>query len=379
MSTSLSKVATGGMDQMNSMPFPGHWKKVIQRHCDPDQGSPYWIDTVAQWNIDPTKDLRTLADLKHIPFCEPHILSERPVEDFIPRALLGQSDRWIVGETGGLTGSPAFTVYRNDEFHEAFIRPFLVAARRVNFPKVGRWLWIGPSGPHLIGKAARQCAFAQGQADPFAIDFDPRWARKLTPGSMSFKRYLDHVIEQSLRIINVQDISTLFTTPVVLNRLIVELSESQRSKIKGIHYGGMTSLGEDRMEWSRQFPNAVLLAGYGNTLFGVLPEFRTSGAEPSEALQYYPVGNRLWFEALQEVDDTYYESNEDKSENIGRLVFSRFDETQMILRALERDQGKLLMPTKPELNALDVVYPGIENPEPWQKRQEQIAHATGLY
>jgi thienamycin biosynthesis protein ThnN len=141
----------------------------------------------------------------------------------------------------------------------------------------------------------------------------------------------------------------------------------------------MTSLAEDRMEWQRQFPNAVLLAGYGNTLFGVLPEIRASGAEPSEALQYYPVGNRLWFETIQEGEGVSYESTEERSDNCGRLVFSRFDETQMILRALERDQGTLLHPTQPELYALDVVYPGIENPEPWHKRQEQIAHATGLY
>lgn len=339
----------------------------MELHFDPDHGSPYWLDQVKSWSLNPLKDLFLMSDMEHIPFFDSKEMASRPVEDFIPRSLRHQSDKWVMGETGGLTGNPAFTVYRNDEFHDAFIRPFLIAAHMSNFPSKGHWIWIGPSGPHLIGKAARLCAAAQKQPDPFSVDFDPRWARKLPKHSVAFSRYMDHILEQSLRIFHAQKIEIIFTTPVVIRKLSDVLSSSQRSAIKGIHYGGMVSNPEDRQNWKEKFPNAVLLAGYGNTLFGMAPELRFNQSEPTDRLTYYPIGQRLWFEA----------ETPENSEP-ARLTFSRFDETQLILRAQERDQGRI---TKPPADArdYDVHFCGIENPEPWSPIQNQVSGSTGIY
>lgn len=350
-----------------SKKIPDHWKRVMELHFDPDHGSPYWLDQIKSWNLDPLKDLFLFSDFEHVPFFETRDMATRPVEDFIPRSLRSQSDRWIMGETGGLTGNPSFTVYRNDEFYDAFIRPFLIAANLCNFPSKGHWIWIGPSGPHLIGKAARLCAAAQGQPDPFSVDFDPRWARKLPRHSIAFSRYMDHILDQSLRIFHSQNIEIIFTTPVVINKLGEVLSLSQRSKIKGIHYGGMASTSKDRLNWKEMFPNAVLLAGYGNTLFGMAPEIQFTQQERTDQLTYYPIGHRLWFEAERTTDS-----------KPSRLTFSRFDETQLILRAPERDQATIIHPPT-EARDYDIHYCGIENPEPWNPIQDQVTGSTGIY
>ena len=55
--------------------------------------------------------------------------------------------------------------------------PFVAAAARVHFPRELNWLFIGPSGPHIIGKAARACASAMGS---------PARYNRSTPGGISY-------------------------------------------------------------------------------------------------------------------------------------------------------------------------------------------------
>ncbi len=75
----------------------------------------------------------------------------------------GSSD-YLLAETAGTLGRPKTAVHRADEFETAFVTPFVMAARRVGFPEGGHWLFIGPTGPHIIGRAARRCARALGAA-----------------------------------------------------------------------------------------------------------------------------------------------------------------------------------------------------------------------
>ncbi len=62
--------------------------------------------------------------------------------------------------------------------------PFLKVAAATGFPADAAWLWIGPSGPHIIGKAVRELARQTGGMDPFSVDFDPRHG----PGAPSSSR-----------------------------------------------------------------------------------------------------------------------------------------------------------------------------------------------
>ena len=55
---------------------------------------------------------------------------------------------------------------------------------------------------------------------------------------------------------------------------------------------------------------------------------------PSYDITYYPFGKRLIFDVVQE--DDYKRSVNDGEQ--GRLIFSRFDETFMIINLLERDR-----------------------------------------
>src|SRR5439155_9658731 len=109
-----------------------------------------------------------------------------------PRTFHEMLDRFVVGETAGTSGAPTATAYREDEFQEAFVTPFLRVAEATGFPQGEPWLWVGPSGPHIIGKVVRELARQTGSMDPFSVDFDPRWAKRLAEGGLARQRYLDH-------------------------------------------------------------------------------------------------------------------------------------------------------------------------------------------
>ena len=142
-----------------------------------------------------------------------------PLRAFIPRALHGHRPRFVVGETAGTSGEPRATAYRDDEFEAAFVTPFLLAAEATGFPRGQPWLWVGPSGPHVIGKAVRELARQTGRMDPFSVDFDPRWAKRLADGSLARRRYLDHVTGQALDVLEREEVGVLFTTPPALAAL----------------------------------------------------------------------------------------------------------------------------------------------------------------
>ncbi len=197
---------------------PDEWlREVISIHFDTNHGSQYWLNKEKELGVDAKKEIQTLDDLKILgPMCEDD-LRRFPIEHFIPKVFLDQKNDFILGETAGTTGRPKVTAYRTDEFLTTFIDWFVYIAGMRGFPTGGNWLWIGPSGPHIIGKAVGHVANRMGSMDPFSIDFDPRWAKKLKPESIGSKRYLEHVLEQAMDIIEIQEIDVLYTTPPVLD------------------------------------------------------------------------------------------------------------------------------------------------------------------
>jgi phenylacetate-coenzyme A ligase PaaK-like adenylate-forming protein len=188
----------------------------------------------------------------------------------------------------------------------------------------------------VIGKVVRALARSTGSADPFSVDFDPRWAKKLPPDSMALFRYLEHVVEQAIGVIEQQPIEVVFTTPAVLSRLAKSMTEVQRSAVRGVHYGGMALANADLAQFQRAtFPNAVHLSGYGNTLFGCCMEI---SAALNRELDYYPFGDRLLFEVI----DGQGQSLE--SGSTGQVCFTRLDQSMLIVRMRERDLAVLLPP-----------------------------------
>ena len=341
-------------------------REVLAVHFDPDAGTPHWLDRARELGFDPREEIRTIADLPRLGRTEPVALAERPLPDYLPRGLHERRAALIVGQTGGTLGRPVWTAYLEDEFAAAFVTPFVVAARHVGFPQGGCWLYAGPSGPHLIGRAAERIARATGAAAPFSVDFDPRWAKALLDGSFAARRYLEHVVTQALDVISSQPIDVLFTTPRVLERLADEMTPAQRERIRGVHYGGM-ALAPDVLERFQRdaFPNAVHLSGYGNTLFGCCLEL---SADRGRVLRYYPHGRRLVFGTVaieergtaigrqdagatlahkrtgRKPSEGAAEISYDHPAGVGRLVFSRLDRTMLLVNVVERDQGRLVAP-----------------------------------
>ena len=349
--------------------------QTVALHFNPREGAPYWVEKAAAMHLDAPRAIRSLDDLALLGPMDSAALAQRPVEDFIPRRFLEQRARWIVAETGGTLGRPRFAVHREDEFQAAFVTPFVHAARRVGFPRKLNWLFIGPSGPHIIGKAARDCARALGSADPFGVDFDPRWARKLPEHSAGRMRYLAHIEAQALNVLNTQTIGVLFATPPVLASLAKKIDPNRRARIFGIHFGGMAVSTELRAQLSELFPAAAQLSGYGNTLFGVTPEL---SFRPETGIDYFPHGLRLVYRVVPrdiENEQARIAQIVPKGER-GQVLVHRLDETQFIANMLERDTAVRVAPPD-DAAADEFVLEGLRDPQPIV--DNAIQPALGLY
>ncbi|MEW6536671.1 MAG: hypothetical protein AB1454_13760 [Candidatus Auribacterota bacterium] len=306
---------------------PEYKKNLLTLHTSPKDGSPYWIDFFQRNHLDIDE---IIEDPLSIPPMDINVLRQYPLEYFIPRAVLESNRYLITGETSGFTGKPVITAYTEQEFHNGFIQPFLDSAQSRGFPVKSRWLWAGPTGPHIIGKAVRAILKYVNGLDPFSIDFDPRWYRKLPEDSLSRKRYMAHIHDQIMDIINLQRIDVIFSTPPVIAMLCEEMSQSAREQIRGIHYGGVGMSPEEYDGFHKSFPNAVHISGYGNSLAGVFIE----ESFDSDGIEYNTVSDRIEIRIVNESPDGLAPCSIGER---GRVMISRYDESFLILNMLERD------------------------------------------
>ncbi len=334
---------------------------VVRIHFDKDTGAPYWLDRQKELGTDVVKTIRSVEDLSILGPMDEEALALRPVEDFIPRLYSGDVD-YVIAETGGTLGRPKFAVHRKDEFHSAFVTPFVKAAQRTGFPSRCHWLFVGPTGPHIIGRAARYCAEALEAGDIFTVDFDPRWAKKLSAGSFAARRYLEHIEDQALHVLGVQNIGVLFSTPAVLNSLAEKMDEAKRLTIEGIHLGGMSADADFMDKMNEYFPNAVVMAGFGNTLFGMMPQL---SYDRQTGIDYFPYGCRLIVKVVpaDTEDETTHIGSCVEYGQRGRLIVSRLDEMQFIANMVERDTAIRLEP-RPDAVKDGFLLDGIRNPQP---------------
>jgi hypothetical protein len=334
---------------------------VLATHFDPRWGSRFWLERAAGLGFDPRRELRRVADLARLGPTPLEELATRPVEHFLPRRFHDVLHECVTSETGGTTGPPRRTLFLHEEFDAAFVTPFLRAAELLGFPRRVHWLFVGPSGPHVIGKAARACAAALQSLDPFSVDFDPRWARKLPADSLARRRYLEHVLEQALAILASQEIGVLFATPPVLSALGERLAAERCAGITGIHLGGMAAPAGFWKELGERFPNASVLGGYGNSLAGVCPQV---SPDPDALPEYFPCGARLVLEV------------ETEGSRRGRVRFHRLDLSCFLPNVLERDVAESVAPPT-HARAAGFDLPGLRDPRPPEDAAE--ARSPGLY
>jgi thienamycin biosynthesis protein ThnN len=353
-------------------------REVLARHFHPECGSRYWLERQAQLGWQVCERIRSWEDLWLLGPTPTADLRRFPIHAFIPKALHNQLRRFIVAETAGTNGEPCATAYRDNEFQAAFIDPFLCVGRATGFPQGEPWLWVGPSGPHIIGKVVRELARQTGSMDPFSVDFDPRWAKRLADGSLGRKRYLDHVVQQALCVLRREEIGVLFITPPALAALELQLDNRQREAIHGIHYGGMCLNPDTVNHFRAVFPNAVHLAGYGNTLFGVVMEIED---RQREAMDYYPLGDRVQFHIVEELgaekdDVANWPPRICRRGETGRVLFHRLDESCLLINVMERDQAERIAQS-PSARALGGHADGLRNPRPLAALNDQLQQ--GIY
>lgn len=313
-------------------------RQIIGIHCDPATGSAYWLEKQAALGFDARDVVGGVADLHRFGPMYPAELRSRPVFDFVPAACRQDLTRLRIVESGGTTGAPTRTVYGRDEFDFAFAAVFAHAARAAGWPEGAHWLACVPGAPHLISDAARRMAHAMESPEPFTIDLDPRWIKKTTPGSPVFEAYMEHLVDQAMDVIRSQPVDALFITPKLIVPLAERMTDAQRDRIRAIHLGGLAieaplvhALGAD------YFPRALFLAGYGNSLLGLLMEVE---ATAGPHMDYFFPGPRLLLSVMP-ADDRPPEERFREAvvpEASGQLVAHRLDATFMLLNLVERDR-----------------------------------------
>ena len=353
-------------------------EELIDLHFDPVWGTPYWLDRKKHLPFDPLKEVHDTQDLIHFgPFPEEH-LRLGPAIRFVPRRFHELLTDWVLSETGGTTGAPKRVFFSEAEFRAGFVDPFVEVARAAGWPSEAQWLFLGPTGPHIIGKVIDPICRELGSPAPFRIDFDPRWAKRLEPGSIARDRYLDHLVDQGINVIERESVEVLFGTPPLLERLAGKLPERTRESIRAVHYGGM-ALSREKYTWFRKelFPKAVHLSGYGNSLVGVA--FEATSAD-SRMLLYYPSATRHHLRVIS----LEGESPQDRLETDvpfgerGQVVVSRLDATFFLPNLIERDSAKRIAPTT-EAEKLGWDFPGVEDPQPLSTPSNHQTSGQGFY
>lgn len=318
------------------IPVNEHLRNILALHFHPRHGAPYWLEREKVLGFDIQERIQTVDDLPLLGPMDLDALCRYPVQAFIPSKF---ADRPIIcAETGGATGTPKSTAWFEEDLHQAFVQPFLQATYRARetWPKDGHWLWLGPGGPHVIGKVAHRIAQETTGSDAFSVDFDPRWFRRLNTGSVAATRYRQHVLDQGVRILNQQNIRYLFVTPAVLTPLIEQMTQEAKERIRFIYLGGMPVSEDNLALYQQQFPAAETLCGYGNTLFGVCHQ----GA--GEGVCYYPASDQHIVQVVtlnEQLDDTERLQKPVAYGERGQVVMHRLTESAFLANVMERDSG----------------------------------------
>jgi hypothetical protein len=361
----------GEMKKAVSSPIP----ELMDCHFDPEWGTPYWTERCKELSFDPRTEVRTIEDLKRFgPFPEED-LRKGPSSRFVPKRYHQDLRDRILSETGGTTGPPKRAYFSNEEFQAGFVDPFIKVCRQIGWPEGGSWFYMGPSGPHIIGKVVDPICQALGSPQACRIDFDPRWSLRLAPGSVAAIRYLEHLADQAVRVVQCEEIEVLFGPPAILQRLAERLPDERREKIRAVHYGGTALTWEKYARFREEYyPGAVHLSGYGNSLVGVAFE---AGSSEEDMLRYFPSAPRHQIRLIPLSDGDLGERlgvDVPKGER-GQVVVTRLDRTCFIPNLVERDSAISIGAT-PASAALDWEPRGLEDPQPLSGKTEK---RKGLY
>jgi phenylacetate-coenzyme A ligase PaaK-like adenylate-forming protein len=314
---------------MDAEELTPHQRAIIALHFDATDGAPYWQRWSREHGVR-ADQLATRGDLRALPPMDRRRMEETPFRDFLPRAVREGGGRLILGETGGATGAPLTVAWTEEDFEKAFVAPLRNVLER-RCIALRQWLFAGPTGPHIIGKAADRLAQETTGCDALKIDMDPRWHRRLAPGTPAALRHLAHLREQTEHHLRRERPDALFITPSLLRALLEESGALQGSELRLVHLGGQSITPGEREKLRRALPpDCALINGYGNSLFGCL-------VEEDEALTYKAPDERLIVELVAGMPG---ECGPAAPGDWGTVTFHRFDASMLILNARERDEAQ---------------------------------------
>ncbi len=262
-----------------------HLRQMVAWHFDEATGCPFWLDWAKQAGWDPRKEIKTISDISRFPHFQDEWLRDEQNERFVPRGFGNRP--FNIFETGGTTGLPKQRVGWED--YKTDYEEFGDNLDDTYFPRGGKWLMLGPTGPRRLRMAIEHLANYRGGSCYF-VDLDPRWVKKLIARKQydEVERYMKHVIDQGAEIIKHRGISCLFTTPRLLESLAEKISLPGLG-IKGVFCGGTSMtpqmvrfLSEEVLEGKAQF-----VPTYGNTLMGLACSLPGQLKENGYSVTYY--------------------------------------------------------------------------------------------
>ena len=192
------------------------------------------------------------------------------------------------------------------------------------------------------------------------------------PSSFAARRYLAHVIDQAVDILQRETPEVLFTTPPVLDALADRLDDAARSRFLGVHYGGMAITPEQINRFRELYPNAVHLSGYGNSMCGVAMELHD---EYRSSIDYFPRGERLIYDVVRLAADMTSWTSVEHGER-GRVMFHRLDDSAFLPNVIERDEAELVLPPAEDYRK-GWTSPGLRDPAPPPEQTKMLK--AGLY
>jgi phenylacetate-coenzyme A ligase PaaK-like adenylate-forming protein len=257
-------------------------RAAIAWHFGEETGSTFWLRAARTLNFNPSTDVNTFADLRLFP----NLLSELrnvPVEELIPRGYGSPPPLPQIFESGGTTGAPKRTVQLPDWIAQ------VIEWQTDDFASGGflrgrGFICMMPSGPHGVGYFSRLVSERLGSVF-HAIDLDPRWVKKIAArnATSEVSAYVDHLIEQTVHILQTQDVANLHTTPPLLEAIARndQVANLVNEKIRFTLLSG-AHVDVDTLDLLREiFPNTAITMVFGSTM--ILSQAvtrRTSDDEP---------------------------------------------------------------------------------------------------
>jgi phenylacetate-coenzyme A ligase PaaK-like adenylate-forming protein len=262
-------------------------RAAIAWHFGEDTGCTFWLRAARTLNFNPRTDVNTFADLRLFP----NLLNELrnvPIEELIPRGYGSPSPIPQIFESGGTTGAPKRTVQLPD-WVEQVIRWQTEDFANGGFLQGRGFVCMMPSGPHGVGYFSRLVSERLGSVF-HAIDLDPRWVKKITArnAASEVSAYVDHLIEQTVHILQTQDVANLHTTPPLLEAIARDddVANLVNEKIRFTLLSG-AHVDVDTLDLLRDiFPNTTITMVFGSTM--ILSQAKTRHDGDDEPFVFDP-------------------------------------------------------------------------------------------